>query len=182
MSIESIFYANGAEGAVEEAIIRFSAVKRWHMIDTTRVQTLSDHSAAVALLVYSVAARAPDQYFGDPCHAGMAALLHDLPEVFTGDIPSHSKRFVHGLDTLEAQVTPQIFKLGIGIELRLLIKLCDLSESIWFITRHGVDCTAEHARSGLIQQLELKVTEAITNWPHEVFKTWVDAHHRFLRS
>lgn len=180
MSIDQ-FYAFGPESIMEEAVIRFSAVKRWHMIETRRIQTLAEHSAAVALLVYSVALRAPGQYFGDPAQAGMAALVHDLPEVFIGDLPTHTKRRIAGVDPLEAEVTPKEYQIPVSHRLKLLIKLCDLIEGIRFIRINGVDATANHAGDGLVEQFRAKRTQALTTWPLEVFEAFENTQIRFFR-
>jgi len=85
------FYAYGDDRSELESVMRFHAVKRWHMIDTTRQQTLAEHSANVALLAYVIANGAPQMFFGPAEGVTTAALVHDLGEVFTGDIPSHTK-------------------------------------------------------------------------------------------
>lgn len=168
------------ESRAEETIIRLNAVKRWHMIDTTRSQTLGEHSATVSLLVYYVARTAPRGFFGDPYRAATAALVHDLSEVFTGDIPSHTKKMLSGLEELEAEALLPVFDIEVSPELRLLIKLCDLMEGIWFITRHGVDMTAQHAKHGLLKQMESRVAEASATWPDDVFTYWLGCYSRYI--
>ncbi|CAB4120823.1 HD domain containing protein, partial [uncultured Caudovirales phage] len=104
---ENEFYAYGKNRASIEAVMRFHAVKRWHMIDTTRQQTLAEHSANVALLAYHIALHAPLMIFGGALAVSGMALLHDIDEVFTGDIPTHTKQHLIGLQELEDQNTPQ---------------------------------------------------------------------------
>ena len=163
------FYAHGQDHAGIETVIRLQAVKRWHMIDTTRQQTLAEHSANVALLVWYIAVTSPDMFFGPASHVTAAALLHDIPEVFTGDIPSHTKKHLHGIDELEASVTPAEFIYTHMLPRMMdLIKFADLADGIRFIRLHGVDVTARHAR----EQLEVKFT-ALTEklrkeWPRHI--------------
>lgn len=138
-----------------ESVMRLQAVKRWHMIETTRIQTLAEHSANVALLASYVAFTAPLNSFSNPYEIGMMALLHDMPEAFTGDIPSHSKRYLAGINDLEAKVMPSDFKLLIPDATpndSMLLKMCDLADGIRFIRAHGVDATAVHAQEGLEDQ------------------------------
>jgi hypothetical protein len=62
----STFNAYPVDKAGIETVMRLHSVKRWHMIDTTRIQTLAEHSANVALLAFYIARTAPRMFFG-PC-------------------------------------------------------------------------------------------------------------------
>lgn len=162
-------YAYGPEWADVETVMRLHAVKRWHMIDTTRVQTLAEHSANVAALVFGIARACPDMYFGPSLEAAGLALFHDVDEVFTGDIPTHTKRQLKGVKELERRTTPGTFWLEPPERLRPLIKMCDLADGIRFIRLHGVDVTAKHAREGLEAQLFNLREQVRAEWPKEVF-------------
>lgn len=151
-----------------EPVMRFHAVKRWHMIDTTRQQTIAEHSANVALLAYVLAKTAPGMFFGPAAEFAAMGLLHDLGEVFTGDVPSHTKRHILGLDQLEDQVLPAMFEYLPDYNSQLLIKLCDLADGIRFIRLHGVDLTAQHAREGLEMQLRNKRDIAERTWSKDI--------------
>jgi hypothetical protein len=165
--INNEFYAYPPEYSMVEAVMRFQAVKRWHMIDTTRQQTLAEHSANVAALVYLLCTSCPEAYFAT-ADATIAALFHDMPEVFTGDIPSLSKTHIDGLDELEHEVTPAIAKIVANSSSRLLIKLCDLADGIRFIRLHGVDITGTHAKTGLEEKFKSKLLDAREMWPEIV--------------
>lgn len=167
MSSDQSHYAYGPNNAEVEAVMRFGAVKRWHMIDTTRQQTLAEHSAAVAALVYLCAMKA-NSFFGSAFVVAGHALLHDMAETFTGDFPSHSKSRIAGVKDLEEEMLPDIWKSYPNNDQRLLIKLCDLADGIRFIRLHGIDITSKHAREGLEEQLRKKKIEAKQAWPDEV--------------
>lgn len=157
-----------------EAVMRLQAVKRWHMIETTRTQTLAEHSANVAALAFLVARTCPGMHFGDACNVATYGLVHDMPEVFIGDIPTHSKRWLRkeDLDRAEAIVTPMVFlrpALQSDNSVKLLVKICDLVDGIRFIRIHGCDITSRHAQQGLERQLEEKYGEAYDSWPAEVY-------------
>lgn len=172
------FYAYGAERAEIEAVMRFHAVKRWHMIDTTRTQTLAEHSANVAVLAYHIAHTAPGMFFGPAENVVAAALMHDMAEVFTGDFPSHSKKHLFGINDLEEKVLPPSFVIPQSPETELMIKLCDLADGIRFIRLHGVDVTARHAKEGTEAQLTARKAEAWDNgqgWPLEVYRMVLSA-------
>lgn len=165
--------AYGNERHAVETVMRLHAVKRWHMIDTTRQQTLAEHSANVALLAMMIAMTSPIFLFNTGPIVAAAALVHDIPEAFTGDIPTHTKKHLTGLDNLEESVTHPIFApMNISAATALLIKICDLADGIRFIRLHGVDLTARHAREGLEAQFKKKLHEAQFDqcWPEEAVK------------
>lgn len=155
-----------------ETVMRLQAVKRWHMIETTRIQTLAEHTANVALLAWVIALTSPGGFF-QASSAANIALVHDTPEAFTGDIPSHTKRSLPPrlLDELERAVTPKVFFIPLmepSSREALLVKLCDLADGIRFIRLHGVDVTAKHAQAGLEEQLATQWMLAI-KWPRHIY-------------
>jgi len=165
--------AYGPDHHAVETVMRIQAVKRWHMIDTTRQQTMAEHSANVAMLAMLIALQTPVFHFDNPQHIAAAALVHDVPEVFTGDIPTHTKPHLSGLGVLEMAVTHPIFKIPVSENTRALIKICDLADGIRFIRLHGVDATARHAREGLEEQFRLKFIEVAGDlgWPMNIVTT-----------
>lgn len=178
MPKKSEHYAYGDDRAEVEAIMRLSAVKRWHMVSTRGSQNLADHSAVVAALAFLVAMKSPGAFFGDPAEATLKGLFHDIPEVFTGDFPSHSKQwFDRGeLQRMEEEVTPDVFLMTQAVprHISLMVKLCDLADSIRFIRLNGVDMTAPHALRGLEQQMCAKCEEARAAWPPVVYSAAID--------
>ena len=151
------FFASPKSGdRAMEMIVRMSGIKRWHMIETSRTQTLAEHSANVALLAAYIAFTSPLNSFSSPYSIATMALMHDMPESFTGDIPSHSKRHLTGIDRLEEGVMPSDFTLlrpAPTANDKMLLKMCDLADGIRFIRTHGVDATGAHAQEGLEAQL-----------------------------
>lgn len=152
-----------------EAVTRFQSIKRWHMVDTTRTQSIAEHSANVALLAYHIAIFAPEGYFGSAAGVLAPALFHDLPEVFMGDIPTHTKKYLTGVKELEDRLTPVEFKYEADENVHLLIKLCDLADGIRFIEKYGVDRVAIFAMDGLRVQLKNKLLQARAAWPEHVY-------------
>lgn len=157
-----------------EAVIRLQAVKRWHMIETTRTQTLAEHTANVALLAWSIARTSPGAYFQSNT-ALIGALLHDLGETFMGDIPTHTKRAIGKeiVDSVESGVLPETYSLALDqvtLDEHLLIKLCDLADGIRFIRLYGIDGTARHAQEGLEEQLTAKMHEADQSWSDAIYQ------------
>jgi len=165
-----VFYAHDEKWAATEAVIRFQSVKRWHMIDTTRQQTLAEHSANVSLLAYYIAKTAPGMYFGTSQAAALCGILHDLPEVYTGDIPSHTKKQLAGIDELESSVIPKVYIEEWPSQLKKMVKMCDLADGIRFMRNHGIGTTAAHAKDGLAAQLINLSGQVATEWPEEVYR------------
>ena len=152
-----------------EAVTRFQSIRRWHMVDTSRTQSIAEHSANVALLAYYIAHTCPDRYFGAAGQILLPALVHDLPEVFMGDIPTHTKKHLKGIDELEEMLTPPEFLYEAPDHHHLLIKLCDLADGIRFIERFGVDRVAIFAMQGLHAQLEKKFVSARAEWTEAAY-------------
>lgn len=150
-----------------EVIMRLAAVKRWHMIDTTRIQNLAEHTAIVSLLAWQIAHKCPGMYF-PPLDCMLHAMVHDLAEAFTGDVPSHTKRLIGkpSINAVEEALLPSSFKLEESSQsVKDLIKLCDLAEGIRFIRLHGVDLTAGHAQEGLEEQYTRLEAKVLDEWP-----------------
>lgn len=153
-----------------EAVTRFQSIKRWHMVDTTRTQSIAEHSANVALLAYHISITAPGGYFGPGESILAPALFHDLPEVFCGDIPTHTKKHLTGLKELEERLTPPEFRYEADEKVHALVKLCDLADGIRFIERYGVDRVAIFATDGLRIQMSGRLLRARAAWPTHVFE------------
>lgn len=155
-----------------EAVMRLQAVKRWHMIETSRTQTLAEHSANVALLAWVIARTSPGAFFNSG-QVVISALVHDLGESFIGDIPTPTKRLLgrEKVNALELQALPSIFSQGMEISTAEndLIKICDLVDGIRFIRLNGVDQTGRWAKEGLEEQLAAKFDKVGKEWPAEVF-------------
>lgn len=151
------FLAYGSDRHALEAVMRLHSVKRWHMIDTTRQQTLAEHSANVAMLMYLLMPVFPEGAITE--RNVLDALVHDIAESFTGDVPTHTKAHLFGLSDLEDSVIPAEFVTDVPGDVKLIIKLCDLADGIRFIRLHGVDVTARHAREGLEKQYQAKIGE-----------------------
>lgn len=154
-----------------EVVMRLQAVKRWHMIETTRVQTLAEHTANVSLLAVAIAITSPGMFF-QTADIGLAALVHDASESLIGDIPTHTKRLLGSVaKSLEAEVLPATFSslVNPGANEKHLIKLCDLIDGIRFIRLHGVDMTATHAQEGLEEQLLGLFDKVYLLWTPEIY-------------
>jgi len=151
-----------------EAIVRLPGVKRWGMVETFRPQSVAEHSATVAMLVYYVSVSAPGMFFGPANSTVGPALFHDIGEAFIGDIPTPTKREVPVIATLEEQVTPTNFKFVLPECVVDLIKLCDSAEAIRYARRFGADSVGEWADNQVSGRFQKYIKELHRVWPEEV--------------
>lgn len=84
------------------------AVKRYHVKRTHRTQTIAEHTFGMLMLVKQVAG--PFLNEARMVNLYEAILHHDLPELFTGDVPAPIKRAHPGLkplmDSIEEGLAP----------------------------------------------------------------------------
>lgn len=70
-------------------------IKRWGLMRNVAEESLSEHATDVCVLTHALAVIG-NTYFGRSYDVGRAvccALFHDLPEVYTGDLPTPVKYF-----------------------------------------------------------------------------------------
>jgi 5'-deoxynucleotidase YfbR-like HD superfamily hydrolase len=151
--------------------LRASHVKRWHIVQTARQQTLAEHSFNVAAIAGELAVKM--QWVGlmhvsRKLHLLDWALQHDLIEVKTGDMPTPFKdaiRAVGGekmLEALEDRVDPQQmyhYRQYKGTEEEMIVKLADTIEAVYFLQDNGIGYHARQVLNGLRVNLR-EMTEA----------------------
>ncbi len=76
-------------------VFRQKYITRWALMRNISLESLSQHSAEVAVLAHALALignRIFEKSY-DPDHIASIALFHDVPEVITGDLPTPVKYF-----------------------------------------------------------------------------------------
>lgn len=114
-------------------IMRGSEVSRYHTVVTIKGETVGHHSHGVACLVLILNQSASRNLM-------IAALLHDLSEQYTGDIPSPAKReFGIGAQVSELEL---LLMERVGIifptlseEEKRVLKLADIAHGALFCVR-----------------------------------------------
>jgi 5'-deoxynucleotidase len=141
-------------------------VRRWHIVQTSREQTLAEHSFAVSVIAGSIAAKARWSGLLHPEKKLMLlqyALSHDLIEVRTGDMPTPYKKYIqmvgglHILDKANELVDFEqaaVDRMAKGTEVEMFVKIADLVEAIFFLQDNGV---GRHAQDVLHELLGLLV-------------------------
>lgn len=114
-------------------ILRASDVKRWSTLNTSRQQSVAEHTFNVVMIARAICKR-----------AGMAddlvtkyALEHDLDEILTGDIitPVKMKMKEAGFDI------KQIEDGGLNAwsdDAYLIVKMADMIEGLWFLSDNAI--------------------------------------------
>lgn len=107
-------------------ILRASGVTRWHIVRTVRPQSLAEHTFDVVMIARAIAKIAG---YNDS-EIIKAALLHDLDEIVTGDIPTPTKNRARdngwNLNELYKGITGRELSTDESIIVRLADKMADL--------------------------------------------------------
>ena len=106
--------------------------KRWVIIHTDKEQSVAEHSYNVALLTRELC-RMVEANPGVALEAIEYAMMHDLYEVYTGDIPKNAKSMIEGKTGYKM---PDIVAKP-SKEIVSLVKICDIIETASFIYFHG---------------------------------------------
>ncbi len=138
-------------------LLRASAVKRWTIVDTTRIQTLADHSYGVAVLAHEIASLLRI----DPVSITVAAIFHDIDEIIIGDLPSPTKarmrnKGINYYDLCQEEIpTPVLSTTELNI-----LTLADKIEAYVFLRDHGCGNHAAQVQS----KIEIEIDEVISRF------------------
>lgn len=120
-------------------LMRAGSVKRFHIVNTSRIQTLAEHQYGVAILSGEIAERLG---FDAPAVALVvaAAMVHDSGETRSGDLPTPTKKklreaFGDAFDDVLAQYD---IPMSIPAHVKTILKCADYLESMSFLIEHKV--------------------------------------------
>ena len=135
--------------------LRACHVRRWHIVQTSREQTLAEHSFAVSVIAGSLASHMKWKGLMHPTEALKLlgwALNHDLIEVRTGDVPTPFKKVLRGVggadifekaeDAVDADFGAKYRGIA-GTEVEMIVKVADMIESVYFLQDNGVGAHAK---------------------------------------
>lgn len=146
-----------------EEVMRLSNLKRWGIVEMSRSQSVAEHSYNVAMIAAYIVDRMPDK--SKP--AGLReivinwSLVHDLPELLTGDIPTPIKEEIgDALKKAEMALFPKIalYKDNVGKLGLAICKVADLMEAVQFANRFCVDSRKKE----IIEEITWKMEEVAT--------------------
>lgn len=132
---------------------RMMHTKRWGIINTTRQQSVAEHTCGVAILADRLATDAglsPTDHLALLRHV----LYHDAFEVVTGDLPGSLKRNHPAIkatikDLEEGQLEVPVIKLRDSV-LQRFTRAADMAESVIFLDDAGVGLRARAVTNALI--------------------------------
>lgn len=121
--------------------LRSSHIKRWGIVQTAVPQSIAEHSYRVWILVRRWGADIKMSR-EQQAMAQELALLHDLPEIRTGDAPTpHKSPEVKAmLAEIEEEILPELAELESKCTSKVkdLVKFCDTAESVLFLAVNGL--------------------------------------------
>ncbi|MCL2227563.1 MAG: 5'-deoxynucleotidase [Oscillospiraceae bacterium] len=87
-------------------ISRMKNITRWTLMRNSATENVQEHSHMVAVIAHALAVIRRDVLGkdADPGSAAAAALFHDAPEIFTGDMPTPIKYFDPDITTAYKRV------------------------------------------------------------------------------
>jgi 5'-deoxynucleotidase YfbR-like HD superfamily hydrolase len=162
--------------------LRASHIDRWGIIQVAVRQSIAEHMYRVWLLVRAwgpAVELTPDlQYLAE-----QLALMHDLPEIRTGDAPTPHK--TPELKTHLAQVERLIYPDLCDLEdqaplaVKELVKHCDTAEAILFLEVNGLGTHAMQVKDLLRQQMldRLAVSSFTANQQSELINRFHTTLH-----
>ena len=142
--------------------LRASHVKRWHIVETTKTQTVAEHSFNVALIAEEIATLLKEDVWIDDII--QYAIHHDIPEVGLGDLPTSLKHVfgaaeLEKVEDLSKEMDPESHT-NYDI-VRSVVKLADLIDSIIFLAQYGVGTHAKMVRGKIIAEASRLVGEFV---------------------
>lgn len=144
-------------------------VKRWHVVDVSREQRLSEHSAGVTFIVDHIFA-AMEVYFRPISPkvylaALQAALYHDAHEPFVGDRPTCAKEWDKNAVKYTSSLYETAMESVIDIKSKRLIteviSLADSLEALRFLIRNSQFQHSKIIRNEIDERVSDKITEVL---------------------
>jgi 5'-deoxynucleotidase YfbR-like HD superfamily hydrolase len=125
-------------------LMRSQYVKRWHIVNTSKSQSLAEHQYNVAIIGATIAAKM--RLTGVVIkEVVMVALTHDIHEIVMGDVPSPAKRRGSKEGVFEFKLP---FNYYVDRNTRstvdAIVKAADFLDAIHFVDENGM---GRHARA-----------------------------------
>lgn len=148
-----------------QQVMRLSSIKRWAVIEMSRDQSVAEHSYNVAMISMALIDKITSQYPGAWTRPRQEilhwALVHDLPELVTGDLPTPIKAHIgSAVNELEEKLFPKYSKMKESMErnvdLRIaqgIVKAADWIDAIQYAEKYCVDSR----RNEIIDEMRLKL-------------------------
>lgn len=144
-------------------LMRLGHVRRWHIVATSREQTVADHTARVLLLMEHICGIMKVE---PGVNMYRLALWHDVPEIIRGDPPTPTKpHMMKDWDRGISKVHDYLQADMLGASGATIVKFADLMESWDWISIHGVGAHAWFVAKGALAAAEKFCAESNTHYP-----------------
>ena len=129
-------------------------VKRWSLVATTADSNVASHSFNVAVIAMAIRKNMFNTIHFSIEQVCYYALLHDIDEVFTGDLPTPTKEAMRkqGVEPNELFEGQEASKPPEHI--KAIIKVADLIDNHIFISQHGAGVRARRAAAEVRGRLD----------------------------
>lgn len=136
-------------------------VKRWSMVATNAESTVASHSFNVALIAMAILRKMYNTNHISIHELCYHAMLHDIGEVYTGDIPTPTKVNMRnlGFDPNDVSGSP-VQEDTIPDRMAQIIKMADLIDNSIWIEVHGVGGRASAVAGEVSGRLSDAIAEA----------------------
>lgn len=151
-------------------LMRAQDVKRWQIVRVREPQSVAQHSWAVSIIAQLLWKGYRDicpnhmsdaKVYDEQCRIANAAIWHDVPEVFTGDINTPTKIYIKekladwaALEDLEDTAGDNYTTaMGLTEPQRVCLKLADFLEAIHYLKEHGDGNYAAGQLVGLAERM-----------------------------
>ena len=131
-------------------------VSRWSMVGTDKESNVASHSFNVAMIAVAIYSRIPPEFQAHSyAEVSWYALIHDVREAYTGDIPTPTKEKMRkaGFDPDMIDPASEEDELPAPQFLRTVTKVADLVENAAFISEHGIGARGREAAADLRRRL-----------------------------
>ena len=137
--------------------LKASYIRRWGIVHTATEQSIATHMYRVWMLIRmwgpAIGLDKDEQYLAESW-----ALVHDLAEIRTGDMPTPHKTPIvkQHLKEVEASICPAAAEIEEAIEGSMVAdfcKLCDTAEAVLFLKTDGIGAHAREVRDLLYGQM-----------------------------
>lgn len=156
-----------------QQMLRASHVDRWQIVNVAVRQSVAEHMYRVWTITNVIVGQLEAAGWEDlyaRMTAGAWALVHDLPEVIVGDIPTPTKELMVSRgneNNIDSGISQSVDQLKFAAESDFpivadIVKIADLAESIDFLSMNGL---GENSRK-ICDSIRLKLRQKLEHCRH----------------
>jgi 5'-deoxynucleotidase len=155
-----------------EQKLRSGHVKRWQIVRVAREQTIAEHMYRVNVVANEIVERMGEEAVGIRPLVQQWALMHDIPEIVTGDIATPTKRAMRQavpdadpVKHIELSLDQQYRSLYELLKSHFpqvleIVKIADLIEAVDFLNIEGMGAHATSVNIGLRESILEKISSS----------------------